>query len=316
MSPIRLASTLVILFLSVLSISPRPTLAEPGGDTKLNSDKNKAMEAIRQTWIRDIRSRSARTNKTPSPDNSRNPKGEPAKGFTEPSEESGEPLQKKIGPAEPTQVEQQTQDSQLDNADVTGQAREGGPSFASVALRFAGFLSLSLLILYLVLRFFRLRGGTSFRRGDELVELVVSVPLVQGKFLQVVDVAGQLLVLGVSDSGVKFLTNIEDGVSADRIRLWQSRQSTLASHSKIKVPTFLEKLLAFAKGEDAHSQTKDANQQESFSSVLDGLAQGDKQQSTLKAEQSTSHSSQLEKKLKQQRNKLKKMSDSEIIRQD
>ncbi|MCB1174815.1 MAG: flagellar biosynthetic protein FliO [Leptospiraceae bacterium] len=101
-----------------------------------------------------------------------------------------------------------------------------GPTFLSVVLRFIGMMALLLGALYLAMRFARKRGGRLFASDESgLVQVLLSVPVVQGKFIQIVDIAGQLMVLGVSDAGVQMISEIRDKETRDRIRLWQS-QST------------------------------------------------------------------------------------------
>ena len=139
------------------------------------------------------------------------------------------------------------------------------PSLAFTALRFVFFLALLVIIFYFGVRFFRLRNKNFFRRGDDLVEVLVSVPLVQGKFIQIVDVAGQLLVLGVSESGVQLLTPLKDGISVDKIRLWQSRKSS-ESDSSASAPTWLAKFVSLLKGDDL--RYKNSDRKSSFSSFL------------------------------------------------
>ena len=108
-------------------------------------------------------------------------------------------------------------------------AEEEGPSFFGVVLRFLALMGLMLGGFYFVMRYMKRRSGMGFAaNGSEVVQVLLSVPLVQGKFLQVVDVAGKLLVLGVSDAGVQMLTTVEDGSTVDRLRLWQSRQEPRA----------------------------------------------------------------------------------------
>lgn len=97
-------------------------------------------------------------------------------------------------------------------------------SFVSIILRFTGFLALMLGAFYLLVRFLKSRSGHLIADND-LVRVLVSVPLLQGKFLQIVDLAGKLLVLGVSESGVTIVHTVEDSRTADRIRLWQSNQA-------------------------------------------------------------------------------------------
>ncbi|MCR9141896.1 MAG: flagellar biosynthetic protein FliO [bacterium] len=103
--------------------------------------------------------------------------------------------------------------------------RTEGPSLFSVIFRFFGLMALMVGLFYVGMRYLRAKSGAPVMGGSDLVQVLVSTPLVQGKFLQIVDVAGRLMVLGVSDSGVQMLETIDDGVVADRIRIWQSRRA-------------------------------------------------------------------------------------------
>lgn len=122
---------------------------------------------------------------------------------------------------------------------------EEGPSFLSVALRFFGLLAVMGFVFYLVMRYIRNKSGLPAVGGGELVHVVASIPLVQGKFLQIVDVAGKLMALGVSEAGVQMLTEINDGIAADRIRLWQSSKRPEQAASSA-----LERLVGALKGSD------------------------------------------------------------------
>lgn len=97
-----------------------------------------------------------------------------------------------------------------------------GPSLFSVVLRFAGLLIAMIVVFYFVVRFMKKKNGV-VGPGNDLVQVIASVPLMPGKFLQIIDMAGQILVLGVSESGVQFITRVEDGNTSDRIRVWHSR---------------------------------------------------------------------------------------------
>lgn len=110
--------------------------------------------------------------------------------------------------------------------DETGRAffapeREEGPSFVSVVFRFILFMGLLVGGLYAFLLYVRRKQGVVTGGGGP-VEVLVSTPLMPGRYLQIVDVAGKLLVLGVSDQGVRLIQSLDDGPSADKIRLWQS----------------------------------------------------------------------------------------------
>jgi flagellar biogenesis protein FliO len=101
---------------------------------------------------------------------------------------------------------------------------DDAPSFLSVVFRFFALMAVMVGLFYLAVRYLRNKTGAPVMGGSDLVQVLVSVPLVQGKFLQIVDVAGRLMVLGVSDAGVQMLESVDDGLVADRIRIWQSRR--------------------------------------------------------------------------------------------
>ncbi len=95
-------------------------------------------------------------------------------------------------------------------------------SFLSVVFRFVAILAIMLGGFYLFVRYTRGRNGMGAQTSD-LVQVIASVPLIQGRFLQIVDMGGRLLVLGVSDHAVSLLSEVTDARTVDRIRVWQSQ---------------------------------------------------------------------------------------------
>ena len=61
--------------------------------------------------------------------------------------------------------------------------------------------------------------------GRDVIKILSIVPVGQNKFLQVVDLAGKIMVIGVSDSNINLLTEIQDKDEIDRIRLLSSKSS-------------------------------------------------------------------------------------------
>ena len=260
----------------------KPIDSNQGGSGP-TSDKraDHRLESINQSWLAEIQSRVHKKNRSvkqkaaPSPSSSGPAKQGAAQVLAKERMEGMEQIakypvrpDKKLYLANPgnaeglEQVEERPQISpELNQGLKSSRQVEEAPSFVSAALRFVLFISLLGLLIYFGLRFFRSRKHGLFRRGDDLVQLLVSVPLVQGKFLQIVDVAGQLLVLGVSDAGVQLLTNINEGISADRIRLWQSRQSPEAPPNNMT-----DKLTALLKGTDLSSGNTSSKR--NFASLL------------------------------------------------
>ena len=130
---------------------------------------------------------------------------------------------------------------------------EQGTSFVSIILRFIGITVVMLGGFYLVMRFIKSRSGTVVG-GSDLVRIVASVPLVQGKFIQIVDMAGRLIVLGVSDAGINLLTTVDDARTADHIRLWQSNRAV----SPVVPSGLMERLTRIIKNADFRFWTSSA----------------------------------------------------------
>jgi len=56
-------------------------------------------------------------------------------------------------------------------------------------------------------------------RGTDIMRVIAIVPIGQNKYIQVVDLAGKLLVIGVADGGINLITEITNKDEIDRIRL-------------------------------------------------------------------------------------------------
>jgi len=61
--------------------------------------------------------------------------------------------------------------------------------------------------------------------GQEAIRILSTVSLGTNKFIQIVDVAGKIFLLGVTDNNINLLTEIKDREEIDRIRLLSSRST-------------------------------------------------------------------------------------------
>jgi flagellar biosynthetic protein FliO len=77
-----------------------------------------------------------------------------------------------------------------------------------------------LVVFYLLKRFLRREGGGS---GNPLIRVIASQYLGIKKNIALVEVAGTVLVLGVSNDNISLLTKIEDQGALDAIRQQSSR---------------------------------------------------------------------------------------------
>jgi flagellar protein FliO/FliZ len=76
--------------------------------------------------------------------------------------------------------------------------------------------------MYYFYRFVTKKGGIN-TFGGEAVRVLSVVPIGQNKFLQLVDVAGRVLLVGVSDSSINLIAEITEKDQIDRIRILSTR---------------------------------------------------------------------------------------------
>jgi flagellar protein FliO/FliZ len=76
---------------------------------------------------------------------------------------------------------------------------------------------------YYFYRFVTKKAGISMF-GGEAIKVLSVVPLGQNKFLQLIDVAGKMMVIGVSDNSISLLTEITEKDQIDRVRILSTRK--------------------------------------------------------------------------------------------
>lgn len=79
-------------------------------------------------------------------------------------------------------------------------------------------------VFYYFFRFVTKKAGIQ-TIGRDVVQVLSIVPIGQNKFIQVIDLAGKILVIGVSDASISLITEIRDRDEIDRIRLLCSSSS-------------------------------------------------------------------------------------------
>lgn len=79
---------------------------------------------------------------------------------------------------------------------------------------------------YYFFRFVTRKAGIQVL-GRDVVQVLSIVPLGQNKFLQVVELAGRILVLGVSENSINLIAEVKDRDEIDRIRLLSSKSSPI-----------------------------------------------------------------------------------------
>jgi|GEM_PF-4169166 len=77
---------------------------------------------------------------------------------------------------------------------------------------------------YMFYRFISRKTGLQVS-GQDVVQTLSAVPMGPGKSLYIVDVAGKIFMLGVTDSNINLITEVTDKDEKDRIRLLSSRSA-------------------------------------------------------------------------------------------
>jgi flagellar biogenesis protein FliO len=97
-------------------------------------------------------------------------------------------------------------------------------SYPLLILRTVAVLGVIIIGIYLIFRLL-LKNRRSPVKDSEIVQILATYPLAANRLIQIVDIGGQILVLGVSDSNVNLITEIDDKEVIDRIRLLSSKES-------------------------------------------------------------------------------------------
>ena len=60
----------------------------------------------------------------------------------------------------------------------------------------------------------------------DMIKVLATYPLASNRLIQVVEIAGKIMILGVTDSNINLITEVEDGELIDKIKLLSSKEST------------------------------------------------------------------------------------------
>lgn len=83
---------------------------------------------------------------------------------------------------------------------------------------------------YMFFKFVTQKAGLHIS-GQEAIQVLSVISVGTNKFIQIIDVAGKVFLIGVSDNSISLLTEIKDRVDIDRIRLLSSRSTPVQGNS-------------------------------------------------------------------------------------
>jgi flagellar biogenesis protein FliO len=97
-------------------------------------------------------------------------------------------------------------------------------SYTMLILRTVAIMGALLIGLYLVYRLL-VKKKTRIVTDSEIIRVLATYPLATNRVIQIVDIAGDILVLGVSDANINLLSRVDDQESIDRIKLLASKEN-------------------------------------------------------------------------------------------
>jgi flagellar biosynthetic protein FliO len=101
---------------------------------------------------------------------------------------------------------------------------ENKVSYPMLILRTVAVLGAIIVGLYLLFKFL-VKNKSKIVTNSEVIKVLATYPLAANRMIQVVDIAGQVLVLGVSDSNINLITEVENKEVVDRIKLLSSKET-------------------------------------------------------------------------------------------
>jgi flagellar protein FliO/FliZ len=96
-------------------------------------------------------------------------------------------------------------------------------SYPMMILRTVAVMGVIIIGVYFLFRVL-VKKKTRLVTNSEVITVLATYPLAANRIIQVVDIGGQVLVLGVSDSSINLITELKDKEAIDRIRLASSKE--------------------------------------------------------------------------------------------
>ncbi|MGQ9615730.1 MAG: FliO/MopB family protein [Spirochaetota bacterium] len=108
---------------------------------------------------------------------------------------------------------------------------ENKTSYPFLILRTLAVLGVIIVGIYLLFRLL-LKNKNKIVTDSEIIKVLATYPLAANRVIQIVDIAGQVLILGVSDANINLITEISDKEVIDRIKLMSSKESKITTSFK------------------------------------------------------------------------------------
>ena len=96
-------------------------------------------------------------------------------------------------------------------------------SYPMLILRTVAVLAIIVVSIFVLFRIL-VKNKNKIISDSEIIKVMATFPLAANRVIQIVDIGGKFLVLGVTDSNINLITTIEDKEVIDNIRLFYSKE--------------------------------------------------------------------------------------------
>ena len=98
-------------------------------------------------------------------------------------------------------------------------------SYPLLIVRTLAVLAVIVVAIWLIFRFL-LKSRNKLVADTEMIKVLATFPLAANRLIKVINVAGKVLILGVTDSNINLITEVEDKELIDRINLLSSQEAS------------------------------------------------------------------------------------------
>lgn len=137
----------------------------------------------------------------------------------------------------------QEENDQVKNESTTNQKNLMGeaPSFINLFLKFIFVLFLFGIFLYFLIQYFK-KKNLIVNQTLSPVKILGSIPLMSGKYLQIIDLVGQIMIIGISENNITLIQTVENSRIAEKIRLWYEENQKRISQTQWDFSEILNKI--------------------------------------------------------------------------
>ncbi len=115
------------------------------------------------------------------------------------------------------------------------------PSFVSIFSRFVFTLLFFGIFLYFLIQYFKKKNWI-VNQNLSPIKILGSIPLMSGKYLQIIDIYGQIVILGISENNINVVQIVENSRISEKLRLWYEENQKRNQQSQWNISDFLQKV--------------------------------------------------------------------------